>query len=81
MKITNKKVDQAIRDLETLFPNNAYDLRDDNVVPHKTSKKYVLYAPVLNGLGKTSTYGAFVEGFNTQNEFIEWVEDMKNRQK
>ena len=77
MLVENKKVKQAIKKLHELKLENVYELRTENTVTHRTNKKYILYAPVLNGLGKTNMYGAYINSFDTQNEFVKWVDEFK----
>ena len=78
MQVTNKKAQQALEQLNNISELYVYDLRTDNEQPHLTSKKYHLYAPVSNGYGKTNSFGAYVESFNTIKEFLEYVEERIN---
>jgi len=77
MNITSKKVQKALKELNSIDGLYCYDLRTENEQPHLTSKKYHLYAPVFNGYRKTNSFGVYIESFNTQKDFVDWVEKIK----
>lgn len=73
MRVSNKRVEEAISLLEESFGENfSFDLRTENDVPHMTSKKYILYAPKWEGT-TSGAYGKYIESFDTQKEFVNWV--------
>lgn len=73
MKINNKKVNEAIAKLNV--NGNIYALRTENTRPDRFhSGKYFLYQQADTGMACPGTYGMLIEAFNTQNEFIEYVE-------
>ena len=74
MRVANKKVIEAVKKLEK-FENDFYDLRTDNVRPDKFDDKYILYRVTKNNERCTGTYGLPIMDFNTQKDFIEFVED------
>lgn len=73
MKINNKKVNEAIAKLNV--NGSIYSLRTENTRPDRFhSGKYFLYQQADAGMACSGTYGTLIEAFNTQNEFIEYVE-------
>ena len=72
MKINNKKVNEVINRLNSLSElNTGYYLSTYNARPDKSSKKYHLYVKVVNGYQAIND--TIVESFNSQKEFIEYV--------
>ena len=72
MRVNNKKVNEAINRLENLSElNGGYYLSTYNARPDKSSKKYHLYIQVANGYHLAND--TIVESFNTQKEFISYV--------
>ena len=72
MKINNKKVNEVINRLNSLSElNTGYYLSTYNASPDKSSKKYHLYVKVVNGYQAIND--TIVESFNSQKEFIEYV--------
>ena len=67
-----KKVNEAINRLNSLSElNTGYYLSTYNARPDKSSKKYHLYVKVVNGYQEIND--TIVESFNSQKEFIEYV--------
>jgi hypothetical protein len=67
-----KKVNEAINRLNSLSElNTGYYLSTYNARPDKSSKKYHLYVKVVNGYQAIND--TIVESFNSQKEFIEYV--------
>ena len=78
MKISNKKVNLAIKKLEEL-EDEGFELRTDLTRPDwiaYRNKKYFLYQSTMDGFACPGTYGMLVKGFKTQKEFIEYVESL-----
>ena len=78
MKVSNKKVNLAIKKLEEL-EDEGFELRTDLTRPDWISyrnKKYFLYQSTMDGFACPGTYGMLVKGFKTQKEFIEYVESL-----
>lgn len=72
MRVNNKKVNEAINRLENLSElNGGYYLSTYNARPDRSSKKYHLYVKVVNGYQAIDD--KIVESFNTQKEFINYV--------
>lgn len=72
MRVNNKKVNEAINRLENMSElNGGYYLSTYNARPDKSSKKYHLYVKVVNGYQAIND--TLVESFNSQKEFIEYV--------
>lgn len=78
MKVSNKKVNLAIKKLEEL-EDEGFELRTDLTRPDwiaYRNKKYFLYQTTDCGYQCPGTYGILVAGFKTQKEFIEYVESL-----
>ena len=72
MRVNNKKVNEVIEKLNNLSElNGGYYLSTYNARPDKSSKKYHLYVQVVNGYQMDND--TIVESFNSQKEFIEYV--------
>jgi hypothetical protein len=83
MNISNKKVDLALEKLENL-ENEVFSLRTELTRPDITSyrsKKYFLYQATNNGVLLPDTYGALIEAFKTQKEFIKYVNEILEEDK
>lgn len=79
MKISNKKINKAIEKLEKIEKGNKYQIRTENIRPDQLKKKYYLYLYSEQGIGCSySPYGQLIEGFNTQKEFVEYVNEIEN---
>lgn len=86
MNISNKKVDLALEKLENLenLENEVFSLRTELTRPDITSyrsKKYFLYQATNNGVLLPDTYGALIEAFKTQKEFIKYVNEILEEDK
>ena len=76
MKISNKKINEAIKKLEEEIKGNKYAIRTENIRPDQLKKKYYLYLVSEQGMGCSySPYGQLITGFNSQKEFIEYVDN------
>ena len=75
MRITNKKVNEAIEKLEAYF-DGTFDFRTDNSRPDMSSKKYHLYQRTECGMQCDGMWGKRRGDFSTQNEFVKWVENL-----
>lgn len=83
MRVSNKKVDLALEKLENL-EDEVFSLRTELTRPDITSyrsKKYYLYQATSNGVLLPGTYGALIEAFKTQKEFIEYVNEILEEDK
>ena len=75
MRVTNKKVNEAVERLEAYF-DEAFDFRTDNSRLDMSSKKYHLYQRTECGMQCDGTWGKRIESFSTQIEFVKWVEEI-----
>lgn len=85
-KVNNKKVNGALDKLEALAATNKAATNNyesfllstffDGALPtgKRPAKDYYLYARFNTGFALDGTYGRRLKSFQTQTEFVEWVD-------